>query len=65
METNLLEYVLRKLEESRGTWPDIAEKTGVPYDTITKIAQRKIEDPKVSKLQTLADYFRGIEQAAA
>jgi len=65
METNLLEYVLRKLEESRGTWPDIAEKTGVPYDTITKIAQRKIEDPKVSKLQTLADYFRGLEQAAA
>lgn len=64
MET-MLDYVLRKLEESRGTWPDISEKTGVPYDTITKIAQRKIEDPKVSKLQTLADYFRDIEQTAA
>ncbi len=65
METDILDYVLVKLEQSKGRWPAIAADTGVPYDTITKIAQRQIEDPKVSKLQTLANYFRAQEQAAA
>lgn len=51
-------YVLGQLELTKGTWRAIADESGVPYDTITKIAQRQIEDPKVSKLQKLANYFR-------
>lgn len=65
MEHDLLSYVLAKLEETRGQWPAIAKEADVPYDTITKIAQRQIEDPKVSKLQKLANYFRAREAAAA
>lgn len=65
METDLLDYVLAQLEATRGQWPTIAKEADVPYDTITKIAQRQIEDPKVSKLQKLANYFRAREAAAA
>lgn len=65
MESDILAYVLGQLEATRGQWPTIAAESGVPYDTITKIAQRQIEDPKVSKLQRLANYFRAREAAAA
>ena len=64
METDLLKYVLAGLERTRGTWREVSRGSGVPYDTITKIAQRQIEDPKVSKVQRLADYFRSQEAAA-
>lgn len=63
-EPDLHDYVLRKLNEAKGTWPTVAEGSGVPYDTITKIAQRQIGDPKVSKLQRLANYFKALEAAA-
>ena len=63
MHVNLLEFVRARLESSKGKWPAIAEATGVPYDTITKIAQGTIEDPGVSKVQKLANYFR--ERTAA
>jgi len=65
METDILDYVLSQLEQSKGRWPAIASATGVPYDTITKIFQRQIEDPKVSKVQTLANFFRAEEKASA
>ena len=65
METDLLQYVLDGLERTRGTWREVASKSGVPYDTITKIAQRQIEDPRVSKIQKLAAYFKSQEAAAA
>lgn len=54
----ILEYVLENLERSRGRWPRIADATGVPYHTLTKIAQRQIEDPGVKHIQVLHDYFR-------
>jgi hypothetical protein len=63
VETDILGYVRGELEKNRGTWPTIADETGVPYDTITKIAQRQIVDPKVSKVQILANYFREREPA--
>ena len=64
METDLLDYVRRKLQENRGKWPAIAVKADVPYDTITKIAQGQIKDPGVSKVQRLANHFRGLEATA-
>jgi predicted transcriptional regulator len=65
MDTAILDYVLAKLEAAKGTWPDIAEETGVPYDTIAKIFQRQIVDPKISKVQLLYNHFRAREQAVA
>tara|TARA_R110001599_G_scaffold339851_1_gene559740 strand:- start:30496 stop:30705 length:210 start_codon:yes stop_codon:yes gene_type:complete len=60
-DQNLLEYVTSNLKAHVGSWPKIAEKTGVPYHTITKIASGKTKDPGISKIQSLVDYFREIE----
>ncbi len=65
MEHDLLNYVRRKLADNKGRWPSIAETTGIPYDTITKIAQGQTEDPRVNKLQRLADYFHAQKSRTA
>lgn len=52
------EFVVGKLAEAKGTWPSIAEATGVSKRTIQKIASREIEDPGVSHIERLARYFR-------
>lgn len=51
----LLEQTLRRLDQLRGQWPDIARLSGVPYHTLTRIAQRKSPDPRVSTVQRLHD----------
>lgn len=58
MNTNLLDYVLQKLEESRGTWPEIARRTEIAYPTIQKIVQGATKDPGFFTVQRLADYFK-------
>lgn len=65
MEQPIFEYVLAGLERTKGRWPAVAEASGVPYKTLTKIAQREIIDPGVSHVQKLADYFRAMDEAAA
>lgn len=61
-DENLLDYLKNKLEASRGQWPAISKATGVPYFTITNLVQGKVEDPRLSTIQRLIDYFRGIER---
>jgi hypothetical protein len=63
MNEPIFDYVLLRLERSKGRWPAVAEASGVPYKTLTKIAQREIQDPGVSHIQKLADYFRACEIA--
>lgn len=58
MDQPIFDYVLERLESSKGRWPTVAAESGVPYKTLTKIAQREIRDPGVSHIQKLADYFR-------
>lgn len=65
MEEPILDFVKRRLEEARGYWPHISQVTGVPYFTITNLAQGKVEDPRVSTLQKLVDYFRARDIEAA
>lgn len=57
----ILNYVLRRLAESRGRYKEIAERSGVPYSTLSKIAQRVTPNPGVLHVQALADYFRSAE----
>lgn len=59
MNTPLFEYVLQELDKAKGRWPQVAEGSGVPYKTVTKIAQRETLDPGVNNVQKLADYFHG------
>lgn len=53
----MLAFVLRKLEESKGKWTEISEKSGVPYHTLTKIALCTVPDPRISTIQKLANHF--------
>jgi hypothetical protein len=55
--TNVLALVVAGLAARKGQWRDIAEGTGVPYDTVTKIAQGKTENPKIQSLQPLYDWI--------
>ncbi|SHK25007.1 hypothetical protein [Paraburkholderia terricola] len=62
----MLSTVLRRLDQAKGAWPEIARASGVPYQTLTKIACRIVSDPRVSTVQTLFDYFAtSAEQPAA
>jgi len=64
----IMTFVLRKLGESRGNWVEVSRASGVPYHTLTKIAQRGSENPRIETVQRLIDYFNGVqheERAAA
>ena len=60
---SLYAFVMRRLQEAKGTWPEVAEATGVSRRTIEKIAREEIKDPGVSHIEKLAQYFRD-QQAA-
>lgn len=60
----MLDYVLDRLNSCPQTYREIAEATGVKYDWLCRLAQRRIPEPGVSKIQALFDYFQSLEQAA-
>lgn len=65
MDESILLYVKRRLEESRGEWPQISKDTGVPYFTVTNIAQGKVEDPRISTMQKLYNHLKASDPAEA
>lgn len=64
MRETMLSKVLRQLDCAKGMWPEIARASGVPYQTLTKIACRIVVDPRISTVQTLHDYFEANPEAA-
>lgn len=59
MNEPIITFVRRRLDETRGTWVTIAQDSGVPYHTLTKIAQGKTE-PRIGTVQLLLDYFKRV-----
>ena len=55
----ILSFVRRKLSEARGQWGEISKSSGVPYHTLTKIAQGQTDAPRIDTVQRLVDYFNG------
>lgn len=53
----MLDYVLQRLDASKGRLPTVAEASGVPYRTLQKISLRQIRDPGVTTVQKLYDHF--------
>lgn len=60
----ILSFVRRKLEESRGDWVEISRASGVPYHTLTKVAQGTTPNPRIDTIQRLMDFFHGKAPAA-
>lgn len=65
MSESIYQYVLDQLQEAKGTWPAVAEITGVSKRTIEKIANGDIKDPGVSHIEKLAGYFRARSKRTA
>ena len=61
----MLTTVLRRLDQAKGEWPEIAKGSGIPYQTLTKIGGRFHVDPRISTVQTLFDYFADRPEAHA
>lgn len=58
METSEYDFVMRQLQERKGSWPQIEKDTGMPYSWLSKLARGLIDDPGVKKIEKLARYFR-------
>ena len=56
-QLSVYQYVLDRLRETKGTWPKVAEGSGVPYRTLEKIARRERKSPGVLHIERLARYF--------
>lgn len=65
----MLEFVLSELQARKGTWIALAKELEPDswasyYSWLTKLAQDRIPDPGVNKIQRLADHFRATESSA-
>ena len=58
MRESIYDFVMGQLQASKGSWPAVAERTGMSIRTIGKIARREIKNPRIDKIQILADHFR-------
>lgn len=66
-ESSLLQYVRERLPtpSEKDRLEEVAKGADVPYHTLLKIAKGETEDPKVSTVQKLYDYLKGLEARAA
>ena len=56
----LYDAVMANLRAKRIPQQRVAEGAGVPYSTLTKIAQGQIKAPSVHHVQALYDYFQQV-----
>lgn len=60
-DLNIYEYVIKRLRMKHVSRRKIAAETGVPFSTLSKIAQGQIKNPSVRHAQALYNYFKRIE----
>lgn len=58
---DLAYVVARLMADGKKRWRDIAEKTGVPVDTIIKVARGHTRNPRFHTIDPLAKYYRSLE----
>ncbi len=54
---NIYDYVVACLAAKQIPQRQVARESGVPFSTVTKIAQGVVSDPSVHTVQKLCDYF--------
>lgn len=64
-DDSIHEFVIARLQASKGKWPSIAEASTVPYATLRKIATREVPNPGVVHIEKLARYFRAADAPQA
>jgi len=62
-QTNLYDFVMAHLRSRQIPQKQVARESGVPFSTVTKIAQGSVKEPSVHTVQRLFDYFKSKEAA--
>lgn len=57
---NLYDFVMAHLRAKRIPQRTVSTGSGVPFSTVSKIAQGSVKEPGVHTVQRLADYFAGL-----
>lgn len=67
METSetIYVFVMRRLRAKDIPQRKVAAASGVPFSTLTKIAQGVVTNPSVHTIQRLADFFAGQDTSRA
>lgn len=55
----IYDFVMANLRAKAIPQRVVARESGVPFSTVSKIAQGSVKDPGVHTVQRLADYFSG------
>lgn len=60
-----LTFVVQKLmADGKDRWPAVSEKTGVPVDTIIKVARGHTKNPRYQTLAPLIKHYRPERRAS-
>lgn len=62
MNHDLLGFVLEHLSRRAIPWTEVARASGVPYDTLKKIAAGATSNPGVKHVQALAEFFDAVSE---
>lgn len=57
MSMTILDEVLARLDQCKGKWQEIATVSGLDYSWLTKLAQGKIHDPGIRKIERLKKHL--------
>ncbi|MGP1692069.1 MAG: hypothetical protein ACTS6O_06145 [Giesbergeria sp.] len=57
MRENLYAYVMSNLDARAVPLSRVSRQTGIPYESLKKIAHRRTPNPGVKHVQSLADFF--------
>lgn len=57
MRENIYDYVMSRLDARVVPLVCVSRETGIPYESLKKIAHRRTPNPGVRHVQTLADFF--------
>lgn len=60
MRENIYAYVMSQLDARAVPLVRVSRETGIPYESLKKIAHRRTPNPGVKHVQTLADFFDAI-----
>lgn len=60
---NLYDFVMARLRAKQIPQRQVARESGVPFSTVSKIAQGAVKEPSVHTVQRLFDYFKSKEAA--
>lgn len=60
----MYEQIIAMLHKHKGKYRQIAAATGLDYDWLTQVSQRRIADPGIKKMEKLSEHLQQLEADA-